>query len=123
MKKAFTMIELVFVIVIIGILASIAVPRFAATRDDAIISKGRSDVAAIRSAIAMQRQKNILKGTFSDINASEVEGLLEYGLDARWSVNGSDFTFMLGSQTCVFTVSDNKLIKTESCTIDGMDDL
>ncbi|MEY3090856.1 MAG: hypothetical protein RL113_1172, partial [Pseudomonadota bacterium] len=29
-KKAFTMIELVFVIVVIGILASIAVPKFAA---------------------------------------------------------------------------------------------
>lgn len=35
-KKAFTMIELVFVIVIIGILASVAIPKLAATRDDAV---------------------------------------------------------------------------------------
>lgn len=34
-RTAFTMIELVFVIVILGILAAIAVPRLAATRDDA----------------------------------------------------------------------------------------
>jgi prepilin-type N-terminal cleavage/methylation domain-containing protein len=38
MKKAFTMIELIFVIVIIGILASVAIPKLSATRDDADIS-------------------------------------------------------------------------------------
>ncbi len=38
MKKAFTMIEVIFVIVIIGILAAVAIPKLAATRDDAVIS-------------------------------------------------------------------------------------
>ncbi len=39
MKKAFTMIELIFVIVILGILAAVAVPKLAATRDDATLTK------------------------------------------------------------------------------------
>ncbi|HHD77792.1 MAG TPA: prepilin-type N-terminal cleavage/methylation domain-containing protein [Campylobacteraceae bacterium] len=62
MKKAFTMIEMIFVIVILGILSSIAISKMAVTRDDAIISKGRSEVAAIRNAISLKRNTNILMG-------------------------------------------------------------
>jgi len=49
MKKAFTMIELIYVIVIIGILAAIAIPKLSATRDDATLS---AIVANTRTVIA-----------------------------------------------------------------------
>ena len=38
MRKAFTMIEIIFVIVIIGLLAAVAIPKLAATRNDATSS-------------------------------------------------------------------------------------
>ena len=124
MKKAFTMVELIFVIVIIGILSAIAIPKFAATRDDAIISKARSTVAALRSAIATQRQKNILKGVFDDINGTTAEGLLEYGLGSGWTRSGDDFTFSDSSNTCKFTLSSNRLVRDSAhCDISGLGDL
>jgi type II secretory pathway pseudopilin PulG len=43
------MIELIFVIVIIGILAAVAIPKLAATRDDAVDAKVRKNVATCLS--------------------------------------------------------------------------
>jgi len=48
MKKAFTMIELILIIVVIGVLAAIATPRIGTTRDDAVLVK---TMAEIRTAI------------------------------------------------------------------------
>ncbi|WP_060825557.1 type II secretion system protein [Sulfurospirillum cavolei] len=76
MKNAFTMIELVFVIVILGILAAVAIPRLAVTRDDAMIARGKAQVAAIRSGIAMQRSRNMLQGN------AQANGFSPSNLDA-----------------------------------------
>ena len=51
MRNAFTMIELVFVIVILGILASVAIPKLAATRDDAKIASKAHEIQSIISEI------------------------------------------------------------------------
>ena len=58
-KKAFTMIELVFVIVILGILAGVALPKLSVTRDDATTAKMRADVSSIRSGLALQKSKKL----------------------------------------------------------------
>jgi len=102
--KAFTMIELVFVIVVIGILAAVAIPKLAVTRNDAVIVKAKSTIAAVRSALATKRQQNILKGSFADLNATSIgtnfANLLDYGVEScstsgcnGWSSSGLVYTF------------------------------
>jgi len=101
MRKAFTMIELVFVIVVLGILAAIAIPKLAATRDDAQIAKGRSDVAAIRAAIVSERQGRLMQGQSNyinklhhatdvlfDNNGTATSTLLQYGIVTQNETNG-----------------------------------
>ena len=66
-RQAFTLVELIFVILIIGILSAIAVPKFQGVSEDAYIAKAQSTLANVMSAIATERQKRILKGTFDNI--------------------------------------------------------
>ncbi len=68
MRKAFTMIELVFVIVVIGILAMIAIPKFSVTRDDAMATKAKTTVANIRTAMSSEVQKKILRADYTPIS-------------------------------------------------------
>ena len=61
MRKGFTMIELIFVIVILGVLASVAIPRLAATRDDAEVAKAATNLTTAVSDITAYYTA---KGTF-----------------------------------------------------------
>jgi len=84
------MIELIFVIVVLGILAAVAIPKFAATRTDAQISKGRADIASIRSAIISERQSRLIKGDSSWINK------LSHSSSTLFDGNGSVELLMYG---------------------------
>ena len=51
MKKAFTLIELIFVIVIIGVLSAVAIPKFTHLSSNAKISSEMATAATVQSAL------------------------------------------------------------------------
>lgn len=75
MKKGFTMIELIFVIVILGILASVAIPRLASTRADAEISSAIANLRTLESDIASYYTVKgaIDKETFAEVTNVKVK--------------------------------------------------
>jgi type IV pilus assembly protein PilA len=58
-RQGFTLIELLIVVVIIGILAAIAIPKFANTKEKAVVASMKSDlrnVASVQEAFWNQNQ-------------------------------------------------------------------
>jgi len=111
------MMELVFVIVVIGILAAIALPKLWVTRDDAAVAKLRTDVASIRSSIANKYGKNVLEGNDSCPNLEDTakdpsddfvfEGILTYPIkqntgSVKWSHSGTEYNVSVAGKKLVF---------------------
>jgi len=71
-RSGFTMIELVFVIVILGILASVAIPKLAATRDDANIAKASTELSSLVSDIGSYYTSKGHFGQISDMTNVDV---------------------------------------------------
>jgi len=63
MKKGFTLIELVMVIVILGILAATALPRFVDLSSKAKESASKGALGGIRAALAIAYASNAAYGT------------------------------------------------------------
>ncbi|HEX7121652.1 MAG TPA: prepilin-type N-terminal cleavage/methylation domain-containing protein [Gemmatimonadaceae bacterium] len=71
LRKGFTLIELLIVVVIIGILAAIAIPKFANTKEKAYLASMKSDLRNIATAQEAYFADNQI---YANMSASNVGG-------------------------------------------------
>jgi len=119
MKKSFTVIELIFVIVILGILASLALPRLFPVITTSKIKKLQSQVSAIRVAISNKYSKELLSGNDqcpslekSTSDNTLFENILTYPIarnygDIKWDGNGTDYNATIDKIVVKFHYDNN----------------
>ena len=125
-QKGFTLIELVVVIVILGILAVTAAPKFINLQDDARTATLQAVKASMQTASTLVYSKSLIKGNessaggasiFVDVNGVDVFVRYGYPRDnnaaalANWQndlldLNSNDFTFSLGNGGIVINPND-----------------
>jgi type IV pilus assembly protein PilA len=101
-KSGFTLIELLIVVVIIGILASIAIPKFASTKGQAFLAAMRSDLHNLVTAEeGYYYSNNTYSSSLSQLNYNTSAGVTIAVPEATaggWSASATHSS--LGAETC-----------------------
>ena len=71
-QKGFTMIELVVVLVLIGLIAAIAIPKYLDVTTNAKTKTLRGSLSSVRAAVQLSYSKSVLDGTpaYPSLNSS-----------------------------------------------------
>jgi len=91
-KRGFTLVEIILVIVLIGIMAAIIVPKFAGQTDKAKIAATKANIETLRSAIRIYQGNNdgALPSALSDLVTTYIKAIPEEAITPSSNVRNSN---------------------------------